>query len=192
MIYGIGRNYASHAKELGNAVPKGAPIVFFKPQASIITSGRIVKLPSFSQNVQYEVEVAFRFDEKLEIGDICVANDLTARDKQKEAQESKSPWALAKGFKQSCGLGNWVSSKGVQLSQLELKLVHNGRVAQRGFTKDMVFDFGTLVHYLRENFPVEPGDIVLTGTPEGVGPVKSGDRVQAEIVGLSVAEWTYE
>jgi 2-keto-4-pentenoate hydratase/2-oxohepta-3-ene-1,7-dioic acid hydratase in catechol pathway len=191
MIYGIGRNYAAHAKELGNSVPKGNPIVFFKPDGAIVQSGK-VKLPHFSTNVQFEVELAFKFGKNLEISEICVANDLTARDKQREAQDTKAPWGLAKGFKQSCGLGNWVKARGIDLSTLELRLTHNDRLAQHGFTKDMIFDVPTLTKYLIENFPVIPGDIVLTGTPEGVGTVRAGDLVKAEIVGVSEAQWIYE
>jgi acylpyruvate hydrolase len=190
MIYGIGRNYAAHAKELGNAVSKGDPIVFFKPDAGIVYSGN-VKLPSFSKNVQFEVELAFKFGSHLEVSEICVANDLTARDKQREAQETKAPWGLAKGFKQSCGLGNWVSAKGIDLSALELRLTHNDKLAQKGFTKNMLFDVPTLVRYLSGNFPVQNGDIVLTGTPEGVGTVVAGDQVTAELVGLSRGQWTF-
>ena len=192
MIYGIGRNYAAHAKELGNSVPTGEPIVFFKPDKAVVLSGEKVKLPAFSKNVQFEVELAFRFGDNLEVSAICVANDLTARDKQREAQDSKSPWALAKGFKQSCGLGPWVKAEGVNLQSLELRLTHNERLAQHGFTKDMIFDVAALVKYLKESFPICPGDVVLTGTPEGVGTVVSGDKVVAEIVGISKAEWTYE
>lgn len=192
MIYGIGRNYASHARELGNTVPQGAPIVFFKPDASIVKSGEKIKLPPFSKNVQFEVELAFRFGTSLEVSEVCVANDLTARDKQREAQETKAPWGLAKGFKQSCGLGNWVPITGHDLSKLELRLTHNGKLAQHGFTKDMIFNVETLVKYLTQTFPVVPGDIVLTGTPEGVGTVVAGDTVIAELVGLSTGQWTFE
>ena len=192
MIYAIGRNYASHAKELGNTVPKGSPIVFFKPPACAVQSGETVRLPAFSKNVQYEVELAFKFGPDLEVAEIAVANDLTARDKQREAQETKSPWGLAKGFKQSCGLGNWVSAKSLDLKNLELRMTHNGKLVQHGFTRDMLFGVPTLAAYLKENFPVQPGDICLTGTPEGVGPVTSGDVVIAEIVGLSRGEWKFQ
>jgi len=181
MIYGIGRNYASHAKELGNSVPEKEPMVFFKPYAAIVNSNGSVKLPSFSTNVHYEVELCFKFGEELEIAQICVGNDLTARDKQKEAQEKKSPWSVAKGFKQSCGLGNWVTAAGVDLTQLELKLTLNDAVVQHGFTKDMIFNCEAIRRYLLETFPVEPGDIVMTGTPEGVGAVKAGDKLVADL-----------
>jgi acylpyruvate hydrolase len=192
MIYAVGRNYAAHAKELGNEISKDEPVIFFKPPNSVVHSGQKVKLPNFSKNVQYELELAFRFGKNLEISDVSVAIDLTARDKQREAQDKKAPWALAKGFKQSCGLGPWVKAKGLDLQNLELKLLHNGRLAQHGFTKDMVFNVETIAQYLIERFPVEPGDIVLTGTPEGVGTVVAGDKVFAEIVGVSQGEWNYE
>ncbi len=191
MIYCIGRNYAKHAKELGNAVPQGAPVVFFKPPASVALSGETIKLPAYSKEVHFELELAFKFNEKLEVGEIAVANDLTARDKQREAQEKKTPWSLAKGFKKSCGLGNWASSKNIDLHNLEMRLTLNGQTKQHGFTKDMLFTIPVIIDYLKENFPVEPGDIVLTGTPEGVGPVVSGDVIDAEIIGLSKAQWKF-
>jgi 2-keto-4-pentenoate hydratase/2-oxohepta-3-ene-1,7-dioic acid hydratase in catechol pathway len=192
MIYGIGRNYAKHALELGNELPKGNPIVFFKPDASVVLSGGTVKLPSFSSDVHFEGEVAFRFGPNLEIADFTVANDLTARDKQKEAQDTKSPWGLAKGFKQSTGLGKWIPIGSHNLKNLEILVTLNDREVQRGFTRDMIFDFKLLKEFLIANFPVQPGDVVLTGTPEGVGRVKSGDHLRAEIVGLVAAEWFYE
>src|SRR5580704_12537855 len=136
MIYGIGRNYEGHAKELANIVPakEGDPMVFFKPDAGIVLSGEKVKLPDFSKNVQFELEMAFKFGKNLEVAEICVANDLTARDTQRQAQEAKAPWCLAKGFKQSCGLGNWVKAEGHNLDDLELRLTLNGKLAQHGFT----------------------------------------------------------
>ena len=181
MIYGIGRNYAKHAQELGNSVPQSAPIVFFKPDAGIVKSSQTVTLPKFSNEVHYEGEVAFRFGKNLEISEITIANDLTARDKQKEAQESKSPWALAKGFKQSTGLGNWIPASKTDLGTLAVQVLLNDRQVQLGFTKDMIFNFEFLQKYLTETFPVQPGDIVLTGTPEGVGPIKSGDHISMSL-----------
>ncbi len=191
MIYCVGRNYASHAKELGNAVPQ-APIIFFKPPASIVESGVTISLPSFSQNVQFEVELAVKLDRNLLPTEVCVANDLTARDKQKEAQDTKTPWGLAKGFKQSCGLGNWVSTQDIKLDNLQLRLTHNGKLAQNGFTKDMIFPVPVIIEYLKKCFPVQPGDIILTGTPEGVGTLKPGDEILAELVGLSSGQWTFQ
>ena len=194
MIYGIGRNYADHAKELGHMLSKPAsdsPIVFFKPDSSIVLSGETVVLPPFSQNVHYEGELGLKLDSDLEVFQICIANDLTARDKQKQAQEAKGPWALAKGFKQSCGIGNWVLSKGIDLSKLEIRVHLNGKLVQRGFTKDMLFDVPNILKFLVNHFPMQPGDIILTGTPAGVGPVVAGDELKAEIVGISHGLWRF-
>jgi 2-keto-4-pentenoate hydratase/2-oxohepta-3-ene-1,7-dioic acid hydratase in catechol pathway len=191
MIYGIGRNYAAHAKELGNAVPRGQPIVFFKPSAALAPAGTVIALPSFSTNVHFECELALRLGPDLEISEFTVALDLTARDKQKEAQDTKAPWGLAKGFKQSCPIGTWVSAKGVNLDNLELKLNLDGEPKQHGFTKDMIFKTQDLVKFLIQNFPVEAGDVILTGTPEGVGPVVSGQRIEAEIVKHCQAAWAF-
>lgn len=192
MIYAIGRNYVAHAQELGHGVNRGSPIVFFKPPASIVKSGATVQLPAFSQDVQFETEVAFKFGPELEISELCIANDLTARDKQREAQKNLEPWGLAKGFKSSCGLGNWVKAKNINLQDLKFTCELNGKLAQEGHTKNMIFDFETIRAYLTENFPVEADDIVLTGTTSGVRTLKPGDHLKMELVGLSQATWKYE
>lgn len=190
VIYCVGRNYSSHAKELGNTVPD-KPMIFFKPDGALVSSGP-VKLPAFSNEVHYETEVAFRFGPKLEISELAIANDLTARDVQRECQKKGQPWSLAKGFIHSCGIGNFVPSHGLDLKSLEFKSTLNGKPAQHGFTRDMIFDFETLITFLKSHFPIAPGDIVLTGTPEGVGPVRAGDVLEMEICGLSKAQFQFE
>jgi 2-keto-4-pentenoate hydratase/2-oxohepta-3-ene-1,7-dioic acid hydratase in catechol pathway len=192
MIYCIGRNYAKHAQELGNKAPTERPVVFFKPDGALVFSGEITHLPKFSQDVHYEGELALKLGSDLEVESIAIANDLTARDIQREAQNTKAPWGLAKGFKQSCGIGPWKMAHGIDLSNLDLVLSVNGELKQKGNTRDMIFTIPKLLSFLKENFPLLPGDIVLTGTPEGVGPVKSGDTIEAEIVGVSRAIWKFE
>ncbi|MCC6277377.1 MAG: fumarylacetoacetate hydrolase family protein [Oligoflexia bacterium] len=192
MIYCIGRNYAKHAQELGNVAPTDRPVVFFKPPAAATPDSTVTRLPRFSNEVHYEGELALKLGPSLQVEFITIANDLTARDIQREAQNSKSPWGLAKGFKQSCGLGPWVKADGLDLGALEIRLLLNGELKQRGFTKDLLFPVPRLLNYLKENFPLEPGDIVLTGTPEGVGMVRPGDEIQAEIVGVTKATWRFE
>ncbi len=204
MIYCVGRNYAAHAKELGNNIPL-APIIFFKPPASAVDSDKIITIPPFSKNVQFEVELAFRVDVNLNISEICVANDLTARDKQKEAQEAKAPWSLGKGFKESCGFGNWVKLSddfenefGRDFKNLELRLTHNGKLSQNGLIKDMIFSVSEILAYLKDHFPLRPKDIVLTGTPEGVGTVFPGDEIHLELIHsvsktvISTGSWKFQ
>ena len=116
--------------------------------------------------------------------------------KQREAQESKTPWSLAKGFKQSCGLGAWLSVKeladsDLEFSDLELTLTHNGKLAQKGYTRDMMFDIPTILKFLKNHFPLQPNDIILTGTPEGVATLKAGDEIVAEITGFCKAQWSF-
>lgn len=195
MIYCVGRNYADHAKELGNKVPE-KPIIFFKPPASIVKSGEKVILPSFSNNVQYEVELALFIGVNFEVTHFTVANDLTCRDQQKLAKENGTPWSLAKGFKQSCGLGPWLpvsilEKKNMNLQNLELRLYQNNQLRQQGFTKDMIFPIDKIISYVRDAFPLEPGDIILTGTPSGVGQINPGDIIMAEISGVMEALWQF-
>ena len=192
MIYGIGRNYLAHAKELGHAPPLEEPIVFFKPEGGIFYSDETVPLPPFSKLIHHELEVAYRYDNSLQISEITISNDLTARDKQREAMDKKLPWSLSKGFKFSCGLGSWVNSKGIDLQSLEITLEVNGKLVQHGFTKNMIFSISQIDTYLKANFPIKSGDIVLTGTPEGVGPVASGDELFAEIKGICSATWRFK
>jgi 2-keto-4-pentenoate hydratase/2-oxohepta-3-ene-1,7-dioic acid hydratase in catechol pathway len=184
-IIGIGRNYRAHAAELNNEVPK-QPLMFFKPPSSIADPGARVLLPPESQRVDYEGELA------LVIGKRCrripvsealsavfgfgVACDVTARDLQK----SEPQWARGKGFDTFCPLGPYVTS-GIDASNLELELELNDQRRQHGRTSDMIFDLATLVSHASSSMTLEPGDLILTGTPEGVGPLAHGDRVTIRI-----------
>ncbi len=183
MIYCVGRNYADHAKELGNDIPS-EPLIFFKPPASIVMSGETIYLPKSSNQVQFECELAIKLNKDLIPGDITIANDLTARDLQKKAQENGKPWSLAKGFKQSCGLGSWMRTEsrfGKELENLKIRMLHNDRVAQEDFTKNMIFPPSKVIDFLKQTFPIVAQDIVLTGTPAGVSNVQPGDSVCAEL-----------
>lgn len=192
-IWAIGRNYAEHAQELGNKVPS-QPLVFLKAGSSHIHSQEEIHLPPFSQDIHHEVELGLRFDNSLNIFEVCVALDLTARDIQNELKTKGSPWTLAKSFKDSCPIGNFASLSNIEdLQKMELRLSINGELKQHGFTKDMIFNSVTLVEYVKARFPVVGGDLLLTGTPSGVGPIRSGDRLVAELLldgkVLSRGEW---
>jgi len=176
-IWCVGRNYAEHAKELGNAVPS-APVIFLKPASSVVLSGGTLRLPRDSKRVDHEVElvVARAADGSLRM---AVGVDVTARDIQEDLKKKGLPWTLAKGRPGFAALGPFVTAS----LPAELRLSVNGTVRQKGTTADMIFPVPKILAYLDENFGPRPGDIVFTGTPAGVGPLAPGDRVEAELGG---------
>jgi 2-keto-4-pentenoate hydratase/2-oxohepta-3-ene-1,7-dioic acid hydratase in catechol pathway len=185
----VGRNYAEHAKELGNEVPP-EPLIFLKPPSSIIASGATIMLPPQSSRVEYEGEIAVRIgkvlrhaaDEEAEraVAAVLAANDVTARD----LQRSDGQWTRAKGFDTFCPLGP-PSDKLPPLDSLTLVTRVNGEERQRATSSLMVFRIPALLAYISRVMTLEPGDIVLTGTPAGVGPLTAGDTVEVEIEGVS-------
>jgi 2-keto-4-pentenoate hydratase/2-oxohepta-3-ene-1,7-dioic acid hydratase in catechol pathway len=185
----VGRNYAAHAKELGNAVPK-EPLLFLKPPSSLIRSGESIRLPTVSNRVEYEGEIGVVIGRRLHkvspdeargaVASICAANDVTARDLQK----SDVQFTRAKGFDTFCAVGE-LGAVPEELDSLRVRTLVNGTVKQDGNASDMVFDIPTLISYISGVMTLEPGDLVLTGTPEGVGTLASGDVVEVEIAGVS-------
>jgi 2-keto-4-pentenoate hydratase/2-oxohepta-3-ene-1,7-dioic acid hydratase in catechol pathway len=185
----VGRNYAAHARELGNEVPK-EPLLFLKPPSSLIRAGESIRLPTVSKQVEYEGEIGVVLSKRLRkatveeareaVGFLVAANDVTARDLQK----SDSQWTRAKGFDTFCCVGELAAVPG-DLSNLGLSTRVNGVVRQQGSTAQMVFDIPTLLAYISGIMTLEPGDLVLTGTPEGVGTLAAGDVVEVEIDGVS-------
>ncbi|MFI6640999.1 fumarylacetoacetate hydrolase family protein [Streptomyces sp. NPDC050504] len=190
-VVAIGRNYAEHAAELGNEVPE-FPVAFFKPTTSVIGSGDAIEYPSFSAEVHHEAELA------VVIGRMCrdvprervkdvvfgftCANDVTARDAQKREKQ----WARAKGFDTSCPLGPWVET-GIDLAtaqDLTVQCTVNGEQRQLGRTSDMIRSIEDLVVHITEAMTLLPGDVILTGTPAGVGPLNVGDEVAVTIEGI--------
>ena len=185
----VGRNYAAHARELGNEVPK-EPLLFLKPPSSLIGDGESIRLPAVSKQVEYEGEIGLLLSARLRsaspdearmaIGGLVAANDVTARDLQK----SDSQWTRAKGFDTFCCVGP-VGPVPDDLSRLRLTTRVNGEVRQTGRGDQMVFDIATLLAYISGIMTLEAGDLVLTGTPDGVGTLAVGDVVQVEIDGIS-------
>jgi 2-keto-4-pentenoate hydratase/2-oxohepta-3-ene-1,7-dioic acid hydratase in catechol pathway len=185
----VGRNYAAHAAELGNEVPK-QPLLFLKPPSSIVRDGESIRLPSVSKQVEYEGEIGVIVGKRLRnaspeqargaIGGIVAANDVTARDLQK----SDGQWTRAKGFDTFCAVGN-VAAVPADLSSLTVTTRVNGTVRQQGNSSQMVFDLPAILSYISGIMTLEPGDLVLTGTPEGVGTLGPGDVVEVEIAGVS-------
>jgi 2-keto-4-pentenoate hydratase/2-oxohepta-3-ene-1,7-dioic acid hydratase in catechol pathway len=187
-VVGIGRNYADHASELGNEVPP-APLMFLKPNTSVIGPNDPIVLPSFSDEVSYEAELAVvigrickdvpleRVDEVI-FGYTC-ANDLTARD----AQRTDNQWARAKGFDTSCPLGPWIETE-LDTDDLAIRGYLNGQTVQEGNTGDMIWGVKELVSYVSQAFTLLPGDVILTGTPAGVGLISDGERYEVDIEGI--------
>ncbi|HKH94444.1 MAG TPA: fumarylacetoacetate hydrolase family protein [Gemmatimonadaceae bacterium] len=185
----VGRNYAAHAKELGNEVPK-QPLLFLKPPSSLIRSGESIVLPAVSDQVEFEGEIGVVVGERLRkvspeqarygMAHLCAANDVTARDLQK----SDVQFTRAKGFDTFCAIGE-LGPVPTELASLRVRTLVNGQVRQDGVAGDMVFDIPTLLSYISRVMTLEPGDLVLTGTPSGVGTLAPGDVVEVEIAGVS-------
>jgi len=190
-VVAIGRNYAAHAAELGNEVPD-SPWAFFKPSTSVIGPGDPIVYPSFSSEVHHEAELAVvigrmcREVPRERVKDVILgytcANDVTARD----TQRAEKQWARAKGFDSSCPLGPWIET-GLDLaasSDLAITATVNGELRQAGRTSEMVNGIEALIVSITEAMTLLPGDVVLTGTPAGVGPLNVGDEVAVSIEGI--------
>jgi 2-keto-4-pentenoate hydratase/2-oxohepta-3-ene-1,7-dioic acid hydratase in catechol pathway len=188
----VGRNYREHAQELGNEVPK-EPLLFFKPPSSLLEPGGVVRMPLVSERVDYEGELALVIGKrgtKLTadanwrsfVRGYTLANDVTARDLQKKDGQ----WTRAKGFDTFCPVGPLVSDEVDPAAGLTIETRVNGELRQKGSTKDFIFGIPELLVYITAAITLEPGDLVLTGTPAGVGPVTAGDRVDVSVDGLGV------
>lgn len=186
-IWGVGRNYADHAKEMNAAIPT-EPLIFLKSGACM-TDQRTFALPVFSKDVHHEAEIAVRLDQNLRPTHMTLALDLTARDLQAVAKSKGQPWTLSKSFRDACPVGPWVQIPPTGIQNLNFQLKVNGQVRQSGDTNKMIFDIEQVISYLIAHFPILPGDVILTGTPEGVGPLKPGDLVEGEILGHLKTEW---
>jgi 2-keto-4-pentenoate hydratase/2-oxohepta-3-ene-1,7-dioic acid hydratase in catechol pathway len=192
-IWAVGRNYSAHAKELGNTAQtaESDPMIFLKAGSSVVQNGAVVTLPAFSKEVNFEAELAFRFGKDRRFSGLTIALDLTARDWQTKLKNQGHPWTLAKSFSNSCPLGPMIDlPPDLNLGDLRFTLKVNGELRQKGHSHDMVHSPEKLRAYVAERFPVCEGDLLLTGTPEGVGVLNPGDQLEAEIVGLVKATWT--
>lgn len=188
-VVAVGRNYADHAKELGNEVPK-EPLLFLKPSTSIIGPRDVIRLPPQSKQVDHEAELAVvigvtgarrvdRADAAKTIFGYTCANDVTARD----LQRADVQFTRGKSFDSFCPIGPWIVTD-LDPSDVEVRCEVNEEVRQLGRTKDMIFDVPTLVSYVSHIMTLLPGDLILTGTPAGVGPMVNGDTVSVRIEGI--------
>jgi 2-keto-4-pentenoate hydratase/2-oxohepta-3-ene-1,7-dioic acid hydratase in catechol pathway len=187
----VGRNYRDHAKELGNEVPT-EPLLFFKPPSALLEPGGVVRMPSVAERVDYEGELALVMGKRarrLKAADdwrgfvrgYTLANDVSARDLQKKDGQ----WTRAKGFDTFCPVGPLVSDE-IDPENVTLETRVNGELRQRGETRDFIFRIPELLEYITAAMTLEAGDVVLTGTPAGVGPVAAGDVVEISVPGLGI------
>jgi acylpyruvate hydrolase len=198
----IGRNYVDHIKELGNEPPL-TPVVFMKPASSIIGDGDKVVIPAYSDNCHHEAELAILIGKRTKsitaeealahIAGYGVAIDLTLRDVQDDLKKKGLPWDIAKGFDTACPLSSFVPAEQVSDPQdLAIRMTVNGELRQNGSTSLMINSAAGIISYLSSIFTLEPGDVILTGTPAGVSRVVAGDSLCAEIPGVGRVEVTVE
>ncbi len=189
----VGRNYAEHAKELGNTIPE-RPLLFFKPPSSLVGDGDPIRLPNESSQVEHEGEIGVVIGQVLRRADrastldaiagLTCVNDVTARD----LQRTDGQWTRAKGFDTFCPTGPRLVPLAdlPQLDELEVICRVNGEERQHGYSRRMAFDIPTILAYISNIMTLQPGDLVATGTPSGVGPLRPGDRVEVEVPGVGV------
>jgi len=189
----VGKNYVDHASELGSVVPD-EPLIFFKPPSAIVSSGEPILIPRDAGRVDYEGEIGLRIGVQTRnvtpasaldsVDAVLPMNDVTARD----IQARDDQWTRAKGFDTFCGVGPAVPLDELDLDSVEVVTRVNGEERQRGRPTDMAFSPAELISYISGIMTLEPGDLIATGTPEGVGPLRAGDTVEVELVGLSTLE----
>lgn len=186
-IYCIGRNYRAHAAELGNEVPK-QPMLFGKPTHALVPmDGREIALPSGRGEIHHEAEIVIHIAKPYTpgsepdelIGEMALGLDLTLRDVQSELKAKGHPWLAAKGFLRSAPITGFRPFPGVRaLADRDFVLLKNGQPVQRGNASRMIFDLRRIIDFTAAHFGLGRGDVIFTGTPEGVGPVADGDRLQ--------------
>ena len=187
----IGRNYKNHAKELGNTAPK-EPLFFLKPDTAIQPKGHPFFIPNFSDNIHYEVELVVKIDkagkhieEKFAhkyYSQIGLGIDFTARDIQEECKAKGLPWEKAKGFDGSAQISKiFIDKFNLDLNNISFSLEKNGETVQKGNSADMIFHFDTIISYLSKFYSLKVGDLIYTGTPEGVGKVLPGETLKGFI-----------
>jgi 2-keto-4-pentenoate hydratase/2-oxohepta-3-ene-1,7-dioic acid hydratase in catechol pathway len=187
-IIAIGRNYAEHAKELNNPVPS-VPVIFMKPDTALLKDNKPFYHPDFSQDVHYEIELVLKISKEGKyiqekyaadyFDEAALGIDFTARDIQSRHKEKGLPWELAKGFDGSAPVSNFVPKTNfADLYNLNLKLDINGETRQNGNTKNVLFSFERILAFVSQYITLKKGDLIFTGTPEGVGRVNVGDHLE--------------
>jgi acylpyruvate hydrolase len=189
----IGRNYADHAKELNNPLPK-VPVFFMKPDSSVLVNNQPFFLPDFSNEIHYEAEIVLkivRLGKNIEkkfahryYQEIGIGIDFTARDLQRECIKEGKPWEMAKSFDSSAVLGKFINKEKLPNPEaISFQLELNGKIVQEGNTNDLLFSFDDIIAYVSTFVTLKNGDVIYTGTPAGVGPVKINDHLVASVEG---------
>jgi 2-keto-4-pentenoate hydratase/2-oxohepta-3-ene-1,7-dioic acid hydratase in catechol pathway len=185
----VGRNYSEHAKELKNEIPE-KPVIFIKPQTALLKDNKPFYYPEWTKDLHYEAEVVLKIckqgkyiEEKFAtkyFDEVTVGIDFTARDLQTQQKAKGLPWEIAKAFDNSAVVGKFqkLTEKEHQSEGINFSLQLNGSEVQKGYTNDMMFSFEKIIAYASQFFTLQTGDLIFTGTPAGVGPVKIGDRLQ--------------
>jgi 2-keto-4-pentenoate hydratase/2-oxohepta-3-ene-1,7-dioic acid hydratase in catechol pathway len=194
----VGRNYRAHVRELGNEMPT-EPLIFLKPPSSLLAPGGVIRMPAVSQRVDYEGELAVVIGRRARnlkpdanwrdvVRGFTLANDVTARDLQNKDDQ----WTRAKGFDTFCPVGPIVNDELDLDAGLSIETHLNGDRRQQGSTLDFIFSLRELLVYITSVFTLEPGDLLLTGTPSGISPLSPGDRVEVSVPGLGILANTVE
>lgn len=196
-IWGVGRNYADHIQEMSSS-HQGAPsspsraahpLIFLKAGSSASVNSTEIVLPWWCQDVHHEVELALKLSNRLSVLEAAVALDLTERTLQAEAKKKGEPWTAAKSFDGACAVSSFFQVQFSRLQDLRLNLWVNGELRQSGHTSQMLFSCQEILDHLMERYPLCAGDLILTGTPAGVGPLQDGDVVKASIEKEIVHIW---
>jgi fumarylpyruvate hydrolase len=199
-IFCVGQNYAEHAREMGSDPERQAPFFFTKPADAVVASGLRLPFPSRTVNLHHEVELVVALgrggvdvqpqDATSMIFGYAVGIDLTRRDMQAEAKKMGRPWDMSKGFDHSAPIGPL--TKGVPASQAAITLTIDGQVRQAGDLKDMIWSVSDIIAFLSTYVAIAAGDLIFTGTPAGVGPIRRGERVRGIIAGIDPIEVTFD
>ena len=187
----IGRNYAAHIEELKNETP-GNPVVFLKPDTALLKNGAAFYYPDFSKNIHHEAELVLKINKEGKYiqkkfahryyEEIGLGIDFTARDLQDQCKAKGLPWEIAKAFNGSAPIGDFIPVSEIpNLESIDFHLTINGEIKQQGNTSLMLFNFATIIEYVSQFFTLKKGDLIYTGTPAGVGPIKIGDRLEGFI-----------
>lgn len=186
----IARNYQDHAKELNNETPEN-PVFFIKPDSALLQKNRDFYLPEFSNNIHYEAEVVLKINKTGKyiqrefahnyFEEVSLGIDFTARDLQNELKSKGLPWEIAKGFDGSAVVGNFLPKNKLDLSKLSFSLSRNNQIVQQGNTQHMIHDFSNIIAAASKYFTLKTGDLIMTGTPAGVGQVFENDQLVGQI-----------
>jgi acylpyruvate hydrolase len=199
-IIAIGRNYAAHAKELNNAVPT-KPIIFLKPDTAVLKDNKPFYIPEFSSDIHYELEVVLKIcKEGKHVAEKFASNyydelglgiDFTARDIQTEHKEKGLPWELAKAFDHSAAISSFLPKADfADMYNLNFELQINKETRQKGHTANLLFSFENIIAFVSQYITLKKGDLIFTGTPEGVGQVKQGDQLEAWLEGKQLLNFS--